>query len=206
VVRLIIILTPLVLLSIGGVAMWQHYVVDKIVTLRAAAGTSITLGKPFGPGNNAGVLGDTILQTNSQAKIRLSPGSYILVFSGADYAAQTQKITVSSNNLTLSTPSLNYSAQKLDSLLADEKPAIQTVVSGINSLSGYTTSYESLYGAGDWYAAKLAPPDPTTQDVLRVVLHKENGVWQVAATPTLILYSGDYKSIPVAVVRDIDNS
>ncbi len=195
----------LVTLAVVGIHLWQTYVIDKKVTLAAASGTNITLGKIRGTNNNSVTMGAILAHTSTNKQVRLAPGSYAVTFGGADYQDQTEAIAVSST-MTIATPNLSYSTAKLQDLLAQQAADIHPVVTGIASLSGYTIAYEKLYVRGEWYAAKLTPVDTSTQDTLRVILHKENGRWQVAASPGIVFYSGDYPSIPVSVIRDIDNS
>lgn len=202
--RTFVIVSALLIVGIlVSIFLWNRFIVQKVITLEAAPGTTISFGYATEGDESPGIAKE-IIKTNGQAKVRVKPGWYGVLFSGQDYAGQYQNIEIPPNNL-ITTPNLSYSPAKLTGLLAQGKDAIRKVVSSANGLRGYRISYEKLYGRGDWYAAKLKPSNQLTQDILGIILEKKDNKWRVAAAPSIVFYIGDFPTIPEMVIRDINN-
>ncbi len=201
VVVLIIVVSFLIL---GGYFTARYFKDSKVIALEATPGTKIELGIA-GPKGESGqtYIQKIIAQTNSNVKIRVKNGSYLVHFSGPELQDKYQEIVVP-ETIKLITPVLAYDEQKLSSLLKTEKNSINTVVSSLLG-ENYKISYEALYDRGEWYAAVLTPNDQINLDEQRIVLQKKQDTWQIAAKPAIVFYIGDFPSIPQNVIRDVNN-
>ena len=79
----------------------------------------------------------------------------------------------------------------------------------------YNVDSGTLIKDGNWYGARLKPTvwyDPTMavkiigpvsgdSDMLRVILKKTKGQWEVVAGPSVIFAIDDYPDIPPEVIR-----
>jgi hypothetical protein len=136
-------------------------------------------------------------------------GQYVYVISSdsKDYQPRVYPLTVAGNPIAIAIPSLDYTQSKLTGLLATESPSIKKVLSlkYPSQMQTYSIANQKLYKDGTWYGAKLVPSDPSL-DVMRVILMKVNGSWQVATDPPEILLSSPlYPKIPQEILADVDN-
>lgn len=213
--KLILFLILSVLVVLAVVFAWDYFITQKVVTLNPSLGTNITIGKQKG---DEIAISKPIANTNSFKKIRLQPGLYVVKFAGTkDYQEETESININ-KPIEITTPKLNYTDTKLSQLLKSEKPAIQNSLLPFIPNTGYKINVEKLFKIGNWYGAQLIPGgwyDPTvpadliprpannnnTQDMLKVIMKKGNGVWKVLAGPSIVISIADYPDIPQDVIR-----
>jgi len=104
-----------------------------------------------------------------------------------------------------------YSDEKLQLMLVQELPAItEAIRKTYQDISSYYTQEPGwLYEKGEWYATKLkyvGQGDIFKNDTLRIILHKESGVWKVITLPPDIVISHVlYPQIPREILIDINN-
>lgn len=182
--------------------IWSRFLNKKLVALQPTPGTTITLGKPNSEGR---AITQPIIETTQLSQVRVQPGIYAVVFSGDGYVSSYKELEITGPT-TIETPELSYTSERLAAELPQQAPAIHAIIASLPELKGYTTTAEQLYGQGQWYGATLAPPNPATRDTLRVILQKQDSVWQVAAGPAIVFYIGDYPRIPAYVVRGVNNN
>jgi len=196
----IIVLLALVVGIIAGVGVVYGVIFNKVVlTVEPAAGTRTIINKASE--NSSPLVVDTTINVSQT----VSKGTYTVTFSGDTYQQKTSYITVNKNT-TIQTPVLLHSPDYLITQLPKESAAAQKAFIGLPQLAGYTVVYQSLYEQGDWYGAVLLPKDPTTQDILRIILNKnDKGTWETSAGPSIVFYTGKYPSIPPQVVKAVSN-
>ncbi len=218
IVRPLIMLVLLFGVIIAAFFAWDYFFNQKVVTLNPTNGTTITIGVRA---NGGSTMGEQIASTNTLKKVRLYPGIYAIKFSGSsDYQYEQTSITIDSST-EIETPDLNYTNKKLIQLLSDQKTKINSVVFGVLPNSNYKINTENLYNTGQWYGAVLIPndwydpnipsniiPRPTninnTQDMLRLIMKKENNQWKVVAGPSVIIYIKNYAGIPQDIIRAVN--
>jgi hypothetical protein len=102
-----------------------------------------------------------------------------------------------------------YSENRLRTMLGDEVASLhQTIQNNYSNINLYQIQPGKLYHFGDWYGTTLryAGQDPLNSDTLRVVLHKESGVWIIKTDPPNISLSKyAYPDIPKDVLSDLNN-
>lgn len=216
--RLVILVIILIAVSVLSYFTWDYLVNNKDVTLNPTPGTTITIGEMAG---DEPVISKQIASTSVKKTIRLHIGTYAVKFSASkDYEDQLTSVDIN-NTTEITTPSLNYTTEKLSTILGAEKDAIHNVVWGVVSPDKYNIDIEQLFYTGQWYGARLIPKDwydptvpadliprPTnsnnTLDVLRVILKKEGGDWKIVAGPSVVLYINDYSQIPQDIIRSVN--
>ena len=191
-------------LAIGGWLGWDYLHSMVTITLSPSSGNSITIGTSQDSENGL-VFNKKLLSTTSKASLKLRKGTYLIDFSStADYTPNITSINFTKNTVLFS-PSLNYTSQKLNSLLQQDIPIIHADLAYDANMSNYTPEDEKLYQDGTWYSAKLVPNDPS-QVTLFVVMHYKNMTWQLEAGPSFNLYTGVYPNVPASVIQGADNS
>lgn len=184
-------------------ALWVLVLNKRSVTLAPAKGTTISIGT-VAVEEDGGNIRTLITRTSSEKTIRLKPGTYAILFSGNGYEDIPKDVTIDSN-ITIKTPAMQYTQDKLNTILGSERDAIRARLFAGTNLVGYTPDQEKLYDMGEWYSAQLMPDNINTQDKLVVIMHKENGEWKVVAKPSLIFFTLDYPNIPTDVIRTVNN-
>lgn len=141
-------------------------------------------------------------------KISLRNGPYVVAISGSNIVKDRYAFTVdgqaSSHKITLS-----YTKDYLDDLLVKSLPEISQAL--IDSYPEITTKYfmkpGRLYLDGSIFSTRLRyiGDDDTVRDTLIVVLRKSDKGWEVVTKPPQILlrYS-DYPTIPLSILKDIN--
>ncbi len=197
----------LIIVIVVGSSLWNKYLNKVSVTLVPANGTTIEIGTPKDT-EGAPSFAKSLAKTSSKMSVRVSPGTYLVSYTAKDRAEQDSTVTIE-HNTTLTSPKLEYTVSKLAALLPTEKDAIHSALASQAStitLSRYNFKYEALYHDTSWYAASLVPTDGlATLDPQMVIMHKVSGAWKLVAGPKIILYVGDYTSIPSDIIRDINN-
>lgn len=200
--RLLVSLVLLCLVASATVFAWDYFVTQKVVTLDPSLGTTIAIGNQSGKDP---VISSVILSTTSTKQIRLHPGTYALKFSGSkDYQEELVSILVN-KSMEIKTPTLKYTDDKLSQLLVSEKASIHQYLQPFMPDAGYKIGIEKLFNTGQWYSASLIPGNwyssTNAQDMLRVIMKKENGQWKVEAGPSIVIYIGDYPNIPQDIIK-----
>lgn len=202
-IALIVIFGALVGTLVIGLIILSNALSKKTVLLEPAANTTIALGlleNSEGPP----AVSQTLIETSSPNKIKVEPGWYGARFSGEGLETKLEQIEIK-EDMTITSPILNYTPERLNQLLEQQGPTIQQTFMNRPELAGYRVAYQKLYQQADWYAAVLMPPNPQTQDILRIILHKKDNAWQVAAGPSIIFYIGNYPDVPQPVIRNVNN-
>ena len=215
--RLIIILVLLAFVCAALYTPFDYFVLKKVVTLNPTTGTTIVIGTLDSKNN----LKKIIKTTSTKKNIRLHNGNYAVKYlGGSDFQTTNTTITVS-KSIELTTPELSFVNSKLNQLLNNEKATIeQEALASFNS-AGYQITDEYLYKQGEWCGIRLIPaawydpsvpadfvPRPTndnnTQDILKVILNKQNGRWVVAAQPSVVFWIDNYPSIPQEIIQAVN--
>jgi flagellar basal body-associated protein FliL len=195
---------------VGVVALLVFWAVSyflsfKSVTLKPHNGITMTFGEPSHGEDGPGVSKEIAKTSSETKKVRVKEGYYAIVYSGTDITT-TRVLYHVTNNMTIEAPdNFTLSDSKLAQELDQQSDAITAALQANSKTSAYTPDKAQLYQDGSWYAAKLVPADPDTQDTLVVILHKENGQWKLAVDPAITLYIGDYPKVPQQIIRDINN-
>ena len=102
-----------------------------------------------------------------------------------------------------------YSEKKLATTLDGEVSDLHTVLNNTYpNMSLYQIQQGKLYHWGEWYGTTLQyiGNDEFNADTLRVVMHKKNGVWEVATNPPAISLSKFvYPDVPTDILSDVNN-
>jgi hypothetical protein len=209
----LMVIASLIVIAATIVAIY-FLAVLKAVRLLPDSGVTITL--------TSSQDSKVVASTNQPQTIRIHSGDYLVNYGGGeDYQAISQTVSIKSST-TLASPQLDYSTEKLTTLLSDETSSIQAVLAAnIGNISDYSISGESLYVRGEWYGAILVPnawydplaaadftpppPNPNnTLDIVRIIAQKTDGQWQIVAGPAVVFYLNDYSNIPEEVIRAVN--
>lgn len=213
---LIYILILMVAISVC-VVFYYYFIYQKSVTLNPTKNTSITLGTQK---NDSLIIDKTLIKSNSKITKKIKPGSYLIVYSSDGYNTVSKSITID-KNITFTTPDLDYSNERLSTLLTNEKQSIEQIIYSSLPNKNFDVVDASLYKQGNWYGARLIPKDwydkkypvnsvprvineNNKQDILRVILKKEGDGWKVIAKPSIVFAITDYPNIPQDIIRDIN--
>lgn len=215
VVGLLVTFFVLVAIIFSVSLVWNNYNSQKIVTLNPSPGTTIAIGEQSG---DEPTITKQIASTNTLKKVTLPVGNYAVKFTGSsDY--QDKYISIFIDKPTeIKTPNLMYTNEKLNKLLISEKPAIQSVIKPVLPNQGYQIDHEAPMENGNWYGARLIPGgwyasplssnilpglinEDNTEDMLLVILKKENGGWKLMAGPSIIFWIDNYPNIPQDIIR-----
>lgn len=158
----------------------------------------------------------TVSQTTTIAKIShsgesisIKKGVYTVLYKGENgYSDGSVDINLGNTPKTLGLDP-TYSDSKLNSLLDGEFGEIKNVLSKkYTNLDLYLVQRGKLYDKGQWYGTtlKYIGSDVFNSDTLRVVLHKENGLWKIITDPPNITISKLlYPDIPKDILSDLNN-
>lgn len=141
------------------------------------------------------------------SKFTLENGKYYYMVTGEHIAPSAVKFEVTrSEEMAIKA---NFTSDYLKSLLAPEEPAIHAVISKYSPKVDvfFTINKGELFGRGEWYGTTLTnknddPAQPS--DNYRVVLKKENGLWQLIGKPELTLSAPNYPSVPKEYLSKIN--
>lgn len=145
------------------------------------------------------------LQKSGQ--VRLLDGLYSVTPSGNNINTERIYITVNKDATTF-TISPSYSEEYLKTVLLSETTFIQSALRAVypNISEQYYVSDGKLYAQGDWYITSLMPLSNGSVDVYYVILHKTDGVWKIAAKPSLYFTYAEYPSILKNVLYQANSS
>lgn len=137
--------------------------------------------------------------------ITTKPGVYDFVLSNSqDYSAPVVKVTVNEGTKRVSVrPS--YSDAKLNALLVEERDG---VIDALRRSYGakadlYVFSVIKLFERGNWAGVTLTPKS-SQYDPVRLIFHKQGGVWSVATAPSILVIGSYNPSVPQAVIDQVN--
>ena len=142
-------------------------------------------------------------------KLKLSKGSYYIRYVGAEGYADTFKlIQLSERNQQVSYDA-PFSSSHLAQILSSESSAIRAAITAaFPNVKSYQIQSGVLYRNGEWYGTTLrySGPDIFNADTIRLMAHKNNGVWTVSTTkPDITLSKLLYPSIPDDIIKSVNN-
>jgi hypothetical protein len=139
--------------------------------------------------------------------ISLKAGKYYVIPKGKDLDDSQISFEIIDKDVSVNV-NPGYSAAYLEAKTAAEVASANTVITSTYPLTstGFSINSGKLYLDGTWYGATLVQKavEKNNGDVYRLVLHKVDGKWQVAATPQLVLTIADNKTIPDTILRDLN--
>lgn len=141
--------------------------------------------------------------------IRLQKGEYVVTYSGVgSYSGGSTEISINEGDKKI-TINPTFSDDKLNAILSDELPSINSSIQKqIPGVSLYLVQKGSLYSFGEWYGTTLIynGDDPYNADSLRLIMKKQDGLWQLQTTPPQILITkAQYPDIPGEIVEAVNN-
>lgn len=147
--------------------------------------------------------------TSSGTVLKLPKGSYALYYKGqAGYESLYKYIYLYKNGQTFN---LNpeYSQDQLDKIRNKELPSIfKTISDKYPNIGLYSIKPGEIYNDGNWYGTTLVYKgnDSFNSDTLRIVLHKEGGVWVIKTDPPdIVLSKLRYKEIPESILSKVNS-
>lgn len=192
-----LVISGLALLSMPAYALYQknrHYPLN----IQAPAGLSISVYR-----------GDNTSKdlASHDTNLKLPAGQYTIRNTAtAKFAAYSQTINLERATSLAYNP--DYSTERLNDSLKDQRSAINQLLSSKYKLFAnhlYTIKTIQLYRQADWCGIKfVAGTHMLDGDPVRAILHYQDGKWQVAAAPEILLSSQVYDQIPVSVIRATD--
>jgi len=139
--------------------------------------------------------------------ITLKSGRYYVIPKGKDLDESQISFDIADKDVSVNV-NPGYSAAYLKAKTAAEVAAANTLITSTYPLTstGFSINSGKLYLDGSWYGATLIQKaqQKNNGDVYRLVLHKIDGKWQIAATPQLVLTIVDNKNIPDTILRDLN--
>jgi hypothetical protein len=158
--------------------------------------------------NDKGKVVKEVPAGTGEKSVKLKKGSYGVVPKGTNIDDRALPLTVTASGGSIEVDP-GYSKEHLQDLLKEEDAAIKSLLATTypGVIDSFTVNPGELYFYGEWYATTLVQQSPgpgSNGDVYRTVLHKENGVWRIAAPPALILSTKEYPSIPRIVLNTIN--
>lgn len=143
-------------------------------------------------------------QLSGSGKLSLRPGKYSVVPGGTNISTTPLPLTVKNDGAYV-TVDPGYSGTYLDQLLDSELGSIQAAITAKypTITQGFTLDRGVLYQYGDWYSALIVQNSPgpgARGDLYRVVLHKTNDTWNIAAGPAIVLSDQDYPDVPKSIL------
>ena len=160
--------------------------------------------------NSDGPDGDTKVGTVHGTKVfSLQPGKYYAIAEGTKYDKSQQiSFTVDSKDFSV-TVNPSFSDDYLVELFKQQIATIRNLIATkyASIIGNYTINPGKLYLDGTWYGTTLVGKSPSPGelgDTYRIVLHKVNNTWTIAAAPAIVLSAPDYKDIPFTILSDLN--
>lgn len=152
---------------------------------------------------------EDIATLDQDGSLQLQNGTYIITPMHEDYSSSPIPFTVAGEDMTISIDP-HFSSTRLESLASTEMVAVNQLLNQTfpDIIKDFTIQPGTLYQKGEWYATLIQQnPLPGGQqgDTYRVVLHKVDGKWQIAAGPEIVLSAQDYPDVPFAILTDINS-
>lgn len=141
--------------------------------------------------------------------LRLKKDSYLAIVDdpSRQYESDVINFDVTSYPLNVAI-AVTLNKDTLAKLLTSEQQAINDAISQAlpSALDQYSLSKPQLYLHGEWFGAAFVPKDPN-HDILKLVVRKKNGVWELALNPPTITASKSMNpDIPPEVLDDVINN
>ncbi len=149
-----------------------------------------------------------VKQLSSDGRLLLKEGEYYVIPTGANIAPDKISFSVTNQDMTIDIQPA-YTKDFLANLLKNEVSAIEAAIvkKYPSALKDYTLAQGSLYARGEWYGALLKPKirDIREQkDPYRIILHKNDGMWEVVRRPEYSLSSSRYSEVPIDILRKVN--
>lgn len=154
-------------------------------------------------------LGQKTVISKSGEKLNISKGTYLLNYTGREsYASDSQVVYLQNNPVSVSLDP-DFSDKKLSTLLDEQFETIKSVLNEkYTNINQYVVAKGKLYKKGEWYGTTLQynGNDEFNYDSLRLVMNKKDDKWTlVTDPPSISLSSQSYPTIPIDVLRDVNN-
>jgi hypothetical protein len=205
--RILVFLFAAVLLGVAGLFLINrsHY---KNFTINFNNSHDVAIydaHRTQGDGNKLLV---TKVENSGQSKRLLKNHSYDIVYSGDD-GYQNGEVRVNTSGRSSLTINPYFSQSKLEPLASAAANQVQQAyVSTYPNVTTYELNKNGrLYHWGDWYGTTLnyTGDDNLNDDTLRIVFHKEGGIWVIKTKPPDITLSKYlYKDVPVDVLKGVN--
>ena len=193
--------------GIWGVLAYMSQFQSVKVSYDTADVTKLELYRAF---ESKGVLtldGDKIQDIESGRDYTLSKDTYALKPSGDKIKTDLIRLDVGDIPLN-QTVDIDYNTLYLDSVLKSETAAITQALFTSNQKIQelYVLNPGVLYKKGQWYGTTLSykGSNPLERDTLRVILVKKDGVWSVAAKPSIVIAAPAHNTIPTSVLKAVN--
>ncbi len=118
---------------------------------------------------------------------------------------------IASDKYVADTTTTQTEAAESDLNLDDYKTELHQVIKDKfkEKLDGYTIADGKLLEDGSWYITTISIPLKSAwdsaKDTYRVILHNQDGQWQIVAEPKLIFAYTDYPDIPREIIFSANN-
>jgi hypothetical protein len=196
-------------LIVGGMLLQYYASFHKVtITVKKAEITADVYQPEPGVSPEDGTPTDKKIATVKGAQvITLQAGDYYIKPQGDKYDSKAIAFTVKDKDLSV-TVDPGFSSTYLSSLLQQELSTIKSVILARYPFisTGYKLNDGKLYEDGTWYGTTLVQNAEAGNngDVYRMVLHKVNGTWQFAATPSIIISIPEHADIPADLLKDLN--
>lgn len=197
-------------LIVGGLLLQYYGSFHKVTITVKKADLTVDVYQPA-PGTSPedGTPSDTKVGTAKGTQVlTLRAGEYYVKPQGDKYSDTAVPFTVKDKDISV-TVDPGFSSTYLSSLLQQELSTIKSVLLAKYPFisTGYKLNDGKLYEDGTWYGTTLVQNAEAGNngDVYRTVMHKVNGTWQFAATPSLIISIPEHKDIPKDIITDLNS-
>lgn len=148
----------------------------------------------------------SVAKFSGTQSLTLKLGTYDAVIDDPkhEYKDGVTKFEVNSANSTIAL-NASYSDSKLSALLPGVRASAQDAIKKALAPGGkgYVMAEDEVFGVGEWYAVVLRPTSPS-QDVLKVLAHKDGDTWKIVAGPSISIGQPSHPNIPQAVLTSTD--
>lgn len=209
------IITASIGLVVIGLVIWGslallEFLSWKTVTFSLSSGTkSITLynssyvSDDSEPSEDSGTAQQVAYREGS-GTIRLKAGTYYVIPSGDNVTDEAIKVLIKTDTTEV-TIDPYYSDDYLAKSFTGELSTINTAIEQKykNIIDQYIINTGTFYHFGNWYSTTLhknSVEQGEGIDVYGIILRKENGVWNIAASPQIVFTYKDYRHIPADIL------
>ncbi len=149
-----------------------------------------------------------VADVKSSGSMSLQNGTYCLRPADNKYSSKFECVIVKDKDKKLIADP-DFSEDYLATLLADDISEIKSVITAKYSplIEKYYIGDGQLFKKGDWYGTTLTEiaEARSNGDTYRIVLHKVNDKWTVAAKPQIVISARDYGDIPFIILSTVNN-